>query len=339
MTAVRLSIAIPTYNFGRFIGETLASIVPQAGEEVEVVILDGGSTDDTREVVERFQREHPRIRYHRNEMKGGIDRDMAETVGLARGEYCWLFSADDTMEPAAIQEVLERIREGHDIYICGLTLCSLDMRPLRRHPVLDAPPGSVFDLAVAAERADYFRRAKTTTAFFSFCGSLVFRRSRWDAIPFDEGFVGSCWAHVARFFRMIPSGLRVKYLPDSYLKKRGDNDSFLERGIIHRVGIGIAGYHRLADDFFGRDSDESFHIRRVLRHEYPLPTMLGMKLKAASSGNPEDVKLLARLAEMLYLDDLWSNRLSRMIFRMAPVALLKPAERAYKFLRRYFPLP
>jgi abequosyltransferase len=339
MSDIRLSICIPTYNFGRFIGETLESIVRQATGEVEIVVLDGGSTDDTAEVVERFRRELPRLRYHRKEKRGGIDRDMAETVGLARGEYCWLFSADDVMEPGAVPEILERIRESHDVYLCGLTLCTFDMRPVKRHPVLDAPAGAVFDLSVPKDREEYFRRAETTTAFFSFCSSLVFRKSRWDAIPLDEEFVGSCWAHVARFFRMIPAGLTVKYLPEPHLRKRGDNDSFLDRGIIHRVGIGIGGYHRLADAFFGRESSEAFHIRRVLRNEYSLPGMLGMKLKAASGGIPEEREHIDRLAGMLYIDDLWSNRLSLAAYRLAPVPLLVPADRAYKFLRRFLPLP
>ena len=339
MSDIRLSICIPTYNFGRFIGETLSSIVSQASEDLEIVVLDGGSTDNTTEVVDGFRGAFPRLRYYRQDFKGGIDRDMAKSVELARGEYCWLFSSDDTMEPGAITKILEQIREEHDIYLCGLTLCSLDMRPLRRHPVLNAPGGAVFELSAPKERVDYFRRAETTTAFFSFCSSLVFRKSRWDAIPLDEEFVGSCWAHVARFFRMIPAGLTVKYLPGSFLKKRGDNDSFLDRGIIHRVGIGIAGYHRLANTFFGRDSEESFHVRRVLRNEYSLPGMLGMKLKAASNDGPGDRDSLDRLVEMLYLDDLWSNRVNLAVYRLAPISLLKPADSVYRVLRRFLPLP
>ena len=70
-SAVRLSICIPTYNFGAFIGDTLASIVPQLVDGTEVVVLDGGSTDDTAEVVESFQRRCPAVRYHRQRERGG----------------------------------------------------------------------------------------------------------------------------------------------------------------------------------------------------------------------------------------------------------------------------
>ena len=84
-SAMRLSICIPTFNFGEFIGETLESILPQVVDGVEVVILDGGSTDDTTAVVRSFQDRYPELRYVRRDERGGIDRDMARNVDLARG--------------------------------------------------------------------------------------------------------------------------------------------------------------------------------------------------------------------------------------------------------------
>src|ERR1700678_404910 len=119
--SMRLSICIPTYNFGPFIGQTLESILPQLEEGVEVVVLDGGSTDETTAVVESLQERHPGLRYQRREERGGIDRDMARTVDLARGEYCWLFCADDVMKPGAIRRMLGNLESGCDLHLCGLT--------------------------------------------------------------------------------------------------------------------------------------------------------------------------------------------------------------------------
>jgi len=162
----RLSICIPTYNFGRFIGETLESVVRQATEEVEIIVLDGGSTDNTTEVVERFQGTFPRLRYFRQDFKGGIDRDMAKSVELARGEYVWLFSADDWMAEGALKRVLDETRLGLDLYLCGFTLCDFDMHPRKPHPILEAADGSVYDLGNPRDRNDFFERGLTTTAFF-----------------------------------------------------------------------------------------------------------------------------------------------------------------------------
>ncbi len=83
MNKTALSICIPIYNFGAFIGETLASILPQATDEVEVLVVDGASTDNTPEVIAAIQRTFPGLRYNRLEKKGGIDRDMARSVELA----------------------------------------------------------------------------------------------------------------------------------------------------------------------------------------------------------------------------------------------------------------
>jgi O-antigen biosynthesis alpha-1,3-abequosyltransferase len=284
---------------------------------VEVVILDGGSTDDTTAVVRAFQAVCPALRYERRDERGGIDRDMARTVELARGEYCWLFSSDDTMKPDAIRQVLEQIESGLDVYVGGLTLCTYDMHPLKDQPILDVPPGATFDLGRAEDRRRYFEHARTTTALFSFLGSMIFKKARWDAVPLDEDFVGSCWAHVARIFQMIPSGLRVVYLGRSYLWKRCDNDSFLDNGLIRRFAITIDGYHRLADTYFGHDSLEARHVRRAVAAEFPPSVMLYTKW-ISGAASEEDRLLLERLVETVYTDPSARNRLCRGLYKAMP---------------------
>ena len=108
----------------------------QATDEVEIVVLDGGSTDNTAEVVEGFRSAFPRLRYYRQDFKGGIDRDMAKSVELARGEYCWLFSSDDVMAEGALDRILRKIRSRMDLYLCGFTKCTIDMKPVAKHPIL-----------------------------------------------------------------------------------------------------------------------------------------------------------------------------------------------------------
>lgn len=314
---VRLSVCIPTYNFGAFIGATLESIVPQLLDGVEVVVLDGGSTDDTAEVVESFQRRSPAVHYHRQDERGGIDRDLARTVELAHGEYCWIFCADDIMKPGAIQEVLERVRSGCDVYLCGLTLCTFEMDPVRNHRIARIATDQEFDLSSEHERRSYFERAQTTTAFFSFAGSLIVRKSRWDAAGPDEEFIGSLWAHVAQIFRMIPHGLRLHYIAAPLLYKRTDNDSFMDRGIVHRYAKAIDGYHGLASAYFPAHSPEALDIRRVVRDEFPPWTLLAAKRETRRNG-AGDEKTVDRLAARAYCDPSLRNRIYRLVYRWTP---------------------
>ncbi len=316
-SAVRLSICIPTYNFGAFIGDTLASIVPQLVEGSEVVVLDGGSTDDTAEVVESFQRNGAAVRYHRQDERGGIDRDLIRTVDLALGEYCWIFCADDIMKSDAIQQVLGRIGSGCDVYLCGLTLCTFDMDPVRDHRVARIATDQEFDLSSERDRRRYFERAQTTTAFFSFAGSLIVRKESWDAAGPDEAFIGSLWAHVAQIFRMIPNGLRLHYIPASLLYKRTENDSFMDRGLVHRYAKAIDGYQSLASAYFPPDSPEARHIRRVVTNEFPPWTLLSAKLESERNGSGEEATV-DRLAAAAYRDPSLRNRIYRLIYRLTP---------------------
>ena len=333
MTRTRLSLCIPTYNFGEFIGATLDSIIPQLTPEVEVVILDGGSTDKTAAVVRPYVAAHPSVRYIHQDRRGGIDRDIARSVDLAQGEYSWLFSSDDIVKPGAVSRVLAEIDSGLDVYLCGLTLCDLEMKPIAEHRVSRAAPGSIFDLADVAQRKRYFELAETSTAFFSFMGSVIVRRQRWLQIGLDEAFVGTLWSLSVRILQMIPTGLTVKYLGEPLLAKRGENDSFMDKGLVHRYSIAIDGYHCIAAELFGPDSFEARHIRRVIVNEYPPQAFFLAKLHLLSSTGPKEFGELDRLAAKTYSGAGLRNIIYRALYRHLPLKVYENVRPLYKSLR------
>lgn len=316
MPKIDLSICMPTYNFGRFIGETLESIIPQLTDNVEIVILDGNSTDNTPEVVSQFMTKCPQIKYYRQAQKGGIDKDMELSVAFAKGDYCWLFSSDDIMLPQSLQIILNEISSQKDIYLCGFTLCSLDLQErIGPHKILNFPIPIDFDLSLKEEREKYFTNAFTTTAFFSFMSSLVIKKNRWDEVQNNEKFHGSCWAHVARIFSITHNNLKVRYLPDSFLLKRCENDSFSDKGMIHRLGIAIEGYNIIANTFFGRESIEAFHIRRTLRNEFGLGFIYPLKKEAR---NLKEKEKLEFLISTLFSDLLVTSIIKKIIYKFTP---------------------
>lgn len=276
----KLSVCIPTYNRAKYLDDTIASIINQATEEIEIVISDNASSDNTAEIVAEYKATFPSITYYRHSENVGADRNYLKVVELAEGDYCWLFGSDDVMKENVITKILCEIKSGADLYLCGLTLCNFDMTPVESHRVLKIESDGVFNFGNEQERRHYFELADTTTAFFGFLGSLIVKKKRWDEVVIDEGlFIGSLWSHVAKIFGMLPSGLVVKYLHDPLLNKRGDNDSFLDKGEVNRFKVQIEGYHQIGNYFFGQDSFESTHIRRVIRNELPLYFIMKLKLQ------------------------------------------------------------
>jgi abequosyltransferase len=327
MSNIRLSVCIPTYNFGAFIGETLESIVSQLTDEVEIIVVDGASTDNTEQIVQSFRSKNPGLHYHRLNQKGGIDLDLARSIELARGDYCWLFGGDDVMRPGALRQVVHEIQQGHDLYLCGLTLCTFDMKPIKAHRILNIATDAEYDLSSECSRRKYFESAHTTTAFFSFIGSIIVKKSRWsdnNAISAGKAFTGSLFAHAARIFGMMEDGLKVKYLAGSHVYKRSDNDSFLSNGIVGRYGMTINGFHEIAGFFFAKTSFEAFNIRRVLRNDITLAHLFYAKLDSIKRKDKADIVLINTLAKKLYSDHSIKNSLNMLVYEYMPLFILNP---------------
>lgn len=298
-----LSIAIPVYNFANFLPETLDSIVTQTGiSEVEILIIDGASTDNTAGIVKKYKSFFSNMKYIRLPERGGIDRDMAHAVGHSSGDYCWLFSGDDLMQPGAIEKALQHIKSKEDLYLTRHLEWVDDRGEWVSWPTLKVKDEPVFQLSNQIERHKYFSSAENTEAFFGFIGGLIVKKSTWESVPINEEFVGTCWAHVARLFEIIPNGLRVKVLSEAYLKRRPDNDSFGFGSLTDRFRLTIDGFLKIVDHFFGPKSFEAQQMRRVLRNEYhPLNMWLG-KFLCLIDPEKEDINLMNRLLKTLYSD-------------------------------------
>lgn len=171
--AIKLSICITTFNRGAFIGETLASIMPQVTVECEVVIVDGGSTDDTAAVVAGHAARYPRLRYVRQQTNGGFDRDLERSVQLARGAYCWLTSDDDLIKPHAVAAVLRALDRDPSMIVLNVEFWENGMQRLVQRRWLDFNRDRVYG------PAEMDRLFADLGYRMLYLGGVVLRRSIW----------------------------------------------------------------------------------------------------------------------------------------------------------------
>lgn len=104
-----VSIVVPNFNGGRFIAETLDSLVTQDYPNLEIIVVDGGSTDDTAKIVARY----PDVIFVSEPDKG---QAHAINKGLlrARGQILAYLNSDDIYQPGAIRTVVEHFRRRPD---------------------------------------------------------------------------------------------------------------------------------------------------------------------------------------------------------------------------------
>jgi abequosyltransferase len=191
---MKLSICIATLNRAAFIGATLDSIVSQLTDEVEVVIVDGASTDNTEEIVKSYQGKNAGIGYVGLPVKGGLDQDYAHAVELARGEYCWLFSDDDVLLPGAINAVLSRLHVDLDLIIVNAEVRSSDLMQTFKPRALEVSVDKVY------EPEAYEEFFGTVANYLSFIGCVVIRKACWSGRD-TKSYFGSWFVHMGVIFQ------------------------------------------------------------------------------------------------------------------------------------------
>jgi glycosyltransferase involved in cell wall biosynthesis len=220
---VRLSICIATYNRGAFIGQTLDTIVPQLTDEVELLIVDGASTDNTQEIVEKYVDGTDRIRYIRLPIKGGVDQDYDKAVGFASGEMCWLFTDDDLLKVGAVSRVLKSITERYGLIVVNAEVRNKDFSRVineRRNPVYS-------DIII--NNGDIDRLFQSSVPYLSFIGGVVIKRSIWLERK-RETYYGTEFIHMGVIFQ-APLELQALVLSDPLITIRFGNAQWTARSL------------------------------------------------------------------------------------------------------------
>jgi glycosyltransferase involved in cell wall biosynthesis len=199
-TLPRLSICIATYNRAAYIAETLESILGQITAEVELIVVDGDSPDNTPEVVGRVSARHPELRYYREKVNSGVDGDYDRAVGYAAGEYCWLMTDDDVLVPGAVPRVLSALDGRPDLVVVNAEVRNADLSVSLVSPRLDVRE----DLEYGADRSeDFFAKV---AAYLSFIGGVVIRRDLWLARE-RKSYYGTQFIHLGVMFQRPGIGL------------------------------------------------------------------------------------------------------------------------------------
>lgn len=114
----KVSVIVPCYDYARFLPEAVESICAQTLEELEIVIVDDGSPDDTAEVAERLIAAHPErdmrlLRQENTGLPGARNSGIAATTG----EYVCCLDADDRMSPTYLEELVRVLDARPDVSI------------------------------------------------------------------------------------------------------------------------------------------------------------------------------------------------------------------------------
>lgn len=131
-----VSVIIPNYNHARFLPKRIESVLHQTYDDIEVIILDDCSTDNSREVIERYASQDRRISTCFNEHNSGSPfRQWKKGIDLAKGQYIWIAESDDFAHAELLAKFMGAIEqnEGVDLAYCQSNFVNADDEVVGNH--------------------------------------------------------------------------------------------------------------------------------------------------------------------------------------------------------------
>ncbi len=222
-----ISICIPTYNRADCLRDCLNSIVCQFDDEkvykqMEVIISDNASTDNTMCVVKEFQKKFFNIHYHRNDTNIGFDKNLLRVVEKSTGTYCMTIGDDDAYFADCFAKIIEKIRLTEASYYM-LNSWGYDRRlqnQVLSHPNFSIAEDQVFDNLAQFVRS--IKKYRDLVGYFGGMSNQLFLRDKWMAYDKKNDFVGTQCVHMYVLLSVCKS-CKFIILSEPCVKTRGEN--------------------------------------------------------------------------------------------------------------------
>jgi len=222
-----LTIAIPTYNRPLFLDKALEGIAEQITPEMEIVISDDGSKDNTEEIVKGWQTKLPnQIIYYKKPVNERFDKNLITAIEKASGEYCWFMSDDDMLVPGAIKRVIDELKSDNKDKFILLNYSRFDN---------DAQKVTIERMMEFNDRSftlEEFLSTKSPNSFFDFFGKniiymsvFIFPRKYWlKYVDECKKYSGINFIHCFVFLHILKKeNLPIRYISKPYVLYRSGN--------------------------------------------------------------------------------------------------------------------
>lgn len=273
-----VSFVLLSYNYARYIGDTIQSVLQQEGGfPFELIVVDDASSDDSVEVISAFQ--DPRIRLIRHETNQGHAATVTDGLRAARGKYVARIDSDDRYRPYFLQEVVPILNADADV---GLVYG--DAAIIDSDGVITAEATDVVHGGRDFKGNEYIALLEKN---FICAPTIIARREAWlAALPIAEGLSFHDWWFTLQVARRWPFYFRSKVLAD-YRVHQANYHTVITRNKTEETSI-----MRLLNDLFAEpEVDASLHAEKIRARNRILAThYLVLAYKYFGSGMTADAR-------------------------------------------------
>lgn len=122
-----VSVIIPNYNHARYLDERILSVLNQTYQNFEMIILDDCSTDNSREVIERYRaNEHVSHIVYNDVNSGSTFKQWEKGISLAKGELIWIAESDDKCHDTLLEKLVGQFEQNEELVIAFCKTITFD---------------------------------------------------------------------------------------------------------------------------------------------------------------------------------------------------------------------
>lgn len=187
-----ISFCLPTYNRLAWIGEAVMSLLSQTEKDIEIVIVDDGSTDGTWEFLSEWLKDNPKVTLVRNERNMGAGPSRHKACEIAKADIIGVCDSDDINVIERAEKTLEWFKDNPDSELVTFPYVSIGYN----NEYLESYDGSKFDHEEyeKTEKITYYCNPSTAfkkNAYFETGGYLKENKSETDDAQFVRNWVKS----------------------------------------------------------------------------------------------------------------------------------------------------
>ena len=224
-----VTVIMPAYNAAGFIQQAIESVLCQTVSDLELLVIDDGSVDETRQIVEQLCARDCRVHLLINEKNLGAGGTRNRGLEMSKSPYTALLDSDDYWKPQMLEALIGRLEQtGADLAYCSYAL-------------VDEQGEKVCNDFIVPEETDFEHSAVRNVIS---CSSVVFARKVVDRYRFP---VNVYHEDIALWFQMLREGIVARGVPEvlAAYRQRADSKtagklkSAVRRWSVYRKHLGL----------------------------------------------------------------------------------------------------
>jgi glycosyltransferase involved in cell wall biosynthesis len=213
----KVSVVIPSYNHGLFIAEAVESVLAQTEEDLELLVVDDGSTDNSLDVLSSFNDHRLRVFPQSNQ---GAHIALNRGLELATGKYLAILNSDDVYFPTRLEKCLSVLEENPETGFVGsyIEIINSDGKKLGiKHGYKDCEPWLLPHPEKSFRVSNELRAVLLTENYWSTTSNYVFSRDHYEQVG---GFRALRYAHDWDFALRMSYVTQMIMLPEALVRYR-----------------------------------------------------------------------------------------------------------------------